>query len=96
MSTLIGRYVIVRCHDAGVHAGVLKSYSGRECIITDARRLWYWKPAKAKWLDGVALYGVHTDSKLGDTVPERLLTEDCEITVCTPEGEHSIRNHVGD
>lgn len=23
-SGLVGRYVIVRCHDAGVHAGVLK------------------------------------------------------------------------
>ena len=33
---MIGKYVIVRCRDAGVHAGVLESYSGKECVLTES------------------------------------------------------------
>lgn len=29
---MIGSYVIVRCRDAGVHAGVLKAHDGREAL----------------------------------------------------------------
>lgn len=46
---MVGQYVIVRCRDAGVHAGVLESHQGRECVLTDSRRLWYWKPAKGRF-----------------------------------------------
>lgn len=42
---MIGKYVIVRCRDAGVHTGYLESYNGREAVLTDSRRLWYWKPS---------------------------------------------------
>jgi len=88
---LTGRYVIVRCRDAGVHAGVLISHSGRECLLQDARRLWYWKPAsKGAFLSGVALYGLDTASKVGEPVTI-LLTENCEIILCTQDAEFSIR-----
>jgi hypothetical protein len=88
---MIGKYVIVRCHDAGVHAGVLESYNGRECVLTEARRLWYWKPAnKAAFLSGVATEGLHGDSKVG--TPVRIhLTENCEIIECTSIAEASLR-----
>jgi hypothetical protein len=36
------RYVIVRCRDAGVHAGEFVSRKGREVKLTNARRLWRW------------------------------------------------------
>lgn len=88
-----GRYVIVRCRDAGVHAGVLKSRDGRECELGDSRRLWYWKPAnKAAFLSGVATEGLHGDSKVGAAV-DLLLTEDCEIIACSEAAEASIRAH---
>ena len=55
---MIGKYVIVRCRDAGVHAGVLESYNGRECVLTESRRMWYWKPADGqKYLSGLAIAG---------------------------------------
>ena len=38
---MIGAYVIVRCKDAGVHAGRLAAYNGREALLDEARRLWY-------------------------------------------------------
>ena len=88
----IGKYVIVRTHDAGVHAGILAASNGRECVLHEARRLWQWKPAAGMWLDGVANSGLHTESRISEPVAERLLTEDCEITVCTPQAEQSIRN----
>jgi len=87
---MIGAYVIVRCRDAGVHAGVLVSHSGRECVLEDSRRLWFWKAARGAFLSGVAVYGLHEDSKIGDPVKIHL-TENCEIILCTADAEQSIR-----
>ena len=88
---MVGRYVIVRCRDAGVHAGVLESHSGRECVLTESRRLWYWKVADGgAFLSGVATNGLDPSSKVG--APIRIhLTETCEIIECTPKAEESIR-----
>jgi len=87
---LIGEYVIVRCRDAGVHAGTLESAIGRECFLTSSRRLWYWKPANgAAFLSGVATEGLHKDSKVGAPV-DIMLTENCEIIACSPSAVRSI------
>ena len=92
-SGLIGSYVIVRCRDAGVHAGFLAATNGRECVLTEARRLWYWKIADGRKgaLNGVAVYGLHEDSKVGVPVSRILLTENCEIIATAPQAEVSIR-----
>lgn len=89
-SPLIGEYVIVRCRDAGVHAGVLKMQQEREAVLTESRRLWYWKPANgAAFLSGVATEGLNEASKVG--VPIRVhLTETCEIIHCTDKARQSI------
>lgn len=90
---MVGKYVIVRCRDAGVHAGVLKSYDGRACCLTDSRRLWRWRVplGKSSFLSGVALYGVDGDSMLSDAVEQIALTENCEIIACSAAAEKSIR-----
>lgn len=88
---MIGKYVIVRCRDAGVHAGILESHDGREAVLTDSRRLWYWKPAnKKKFLSGVAIAGLDKASKLGTTLPRLHLTETCEIIQCSALATQSI------
>ena len=88
---MIGSYVIVRCRDAGVHAGELVSHNGRECVLKGARRLWYWKPANgAAFLSGVATEGLSDTSKVGAPVDTHL-TENCEILLCTDKAEKSIR-----
>jgi hypothetical protein len=92
MSIEKGSYVIVRCRDAGVHAGVLESYAGREATLTESRRLWYWKPAKGGFLSGVAVHGLAPASKIGAAVPRIVLTEDCEIIECTEEAATSLRS----
>ena len=93
---MIGKYVIVRCRDAGVHAGFLESHNGRECVLNESRRLWYWKPAKnSKFLSGVAAFGLHEDSKIGAPVKIHL-TENCEIILCTGEAAKSIQGMNSD
>lgn len=92
-----GKYVIVRCRDAGVHAGFLESYNGRECVLTESRRLWYWKPADGqKFLSGLAVAGLHEDSKIGAKLPRIFLTENCEIIECSAKAENSIRGTKAD
>lgn len=88
---MIGKYVIVRCREAGVHAGILEAHNGRECVLNESRRLWYWKPLNgATFLSGVATEGLHADSKVG--APIRVhLTENCEIIECSADAEASIR-----
>lgn len=89
-SDMLGKYVIVRCRDAGVHAGVLEAASGREALLTESRRLWYWKSKKGSFLSGVAVDGLDAASKLG--APIRVhLTETCEIIECSSEAERTIR-----
>lgn len=54
-------YVIVRTHSAGVFAGELVSRKGREVIMQNARRLWYWEGAAS--LSQLAMEGVKYPDK---------------------------------
>jgi len=91
-SGMIGKYVIVRCRDAGVHSGILEATDGRACVLTNARRLWYWKvKGSGDFLNAIALAGVHVDSKLSAPVERIHLTENCEILQCSEEAERVIR-----
>lgn len=88
---MIGKYVIVRCRDAGVHAGFLFGNEGREAVLSDSRRLWYWMPANnSKFLSGVAMFGLDESSKLGTRIDRIHLTETCEIIQCTEDAAKSI------
>ena len=91
---MIGTYVIVRCRDAGVHSGILESHNGRECVLTESRRLWYWKTAKGAFLSSAAIDGLSDESKIGAEVPRIHLTENCEIIQCTDVAEKSIRGQA--
>lgn len=91
---LIGKYVIVRCRDAGVHAGILRQAEGRGCTLEAARRLWFWKVPKGAgdFLNGIANSGLANGSKISAAVATLVLTENCEILECTMEAEESIRS----
>ena len=88
---MIGQYVVVRCRDAGVHAGILESHRGRECVLTESRRLWRWVPKSGKWLSAVANNGLSTESKVSEIVPRIHLTETCEIILATAEARKSVQ-----
>ena len=40
-----GNYVVVRTYSAGVHAGYLKSKEGKNVVLENTLRLWYWRGA---------------------------------------------------
>jgi len=87
---MIGKHVIVRTYSAGVFAGILKSRNGREVVMTDARRLWYWDGAAS--LSQLAIDGVNKPKtcKFPAPVAEILLTEAIEIIPTTEASQESI------
>ena len=98
--SMSGEYVIARCKDAGVHAGILVERNGRECELQNSRRLWYFECADSSFtLSGVALHGITGGSKVSETVNSIVLTEVCEIIPCTNKASSSICKfpaHEGD
>ena len=45
--TSVKNYVICRTYSAGVFAGYLESRKGQEVVMSNARRLYYWKGASS-------------------------------------------------
>ena len=90
---MIGDYVIVRCRDAGVHAGTLVSYEGREVVLKNSRRLWYWKCANNQHsLSGVAEEGITQESKIPGMVWKIVLGDACEIISTSDKCQRSIQD----
>lgn len=92
LSTMIRQKVIIRTYAAGVHYGELSEKAGKEVILKDARRLWYWKTANGGIsLSEVANEGLHKDSKVCAVV-DNIWLEAIEIIPCT---ETAIKNIEG-
>jgi hypothetical protein len=89
---MIGKYVIVRTYSAGVHTGVLKSKDGKEVVLSNARRIWYWDGAAT--LSQLAIDGTSkpNNCKFPESVPEILLTEAIEIIPCSDVARDSIES----
>lgn len=88
-------YVIIRGSSAGVHAGVLESLdtATRSCVLSDARRLWYWSGAAS--LSELAVHGAKypENCKFGVLIERQEIVGDvCEVIYCQDKGEQAIRN----
>lgn len=85
------KYVIVRTYSAGVFAGYIESRSGREVVMVNARRLWYWDGAAS--LSQLAMEGVKKpeNCKFPCEVKRVELLEVIEILDTTDEAEKSIK-----
>lgn len=85
------KYVIVRTYSAGVFAGHLKSRKGKEVVLNNARRLWYWKGAAS--LNQLAEEGVTcpNECKFPCPVKEVILTEAIEILAVSKKSEQIIK-----
>jgi len=83
-------YVICRTYSAGVFAGYLKSREGKEAVLTNARRIWYW--AGAASLSQLAQEGTSKpdECKFPCEVDEVVLTEVIEILNVTEKAKKSI------
>lgn len=86
------RYVIVRTYSAGVFAGTLESRKGKEAVLSNARRIWYWKGAAS--LSQLAVDGTSAPSecKFPVAVDRVELTEAIEILSVTPKARKSIES----
>lgn len=84
-------YVIVRTYSAGVFAGILESRKGREVVLSDARRIWYWDGAAT--LSQLAMEGTKAPNncKFPQAVDRVELLEAVEILNTTEDAEKSIR-----
>lgn len=88
-----GKYVICRTGNEGVNAGVVVDLDETGVILKDARRLYYHKPVNkdVSWYEGVATYGISTDSHVGTAV-EKVIIENYSLTICTELAEKSIKD----
>jgi len=88
----VSNYVIVRTYSAGVFAGFLESRSGKEVVLTNARRLWYWKGAAS--LSQLAMSGTSNPAgcKFPVAVDRVELLEAIEILDCTDAARQSIES----
>lgn len=84
-------YCIVRTYSAGVFAGYVESRNGKECVVRDARRLWYWDGAAS--LSQLAVDGTSKpgECKFPTEVDKVILTEMIEVIPCTEKAMLSIK-----
>ena len=81
---------IVRTQSAGVFFGTIKSRNGKEAVLTNVRRLWYWSGAAS--LSQLAQSGTSAPGKckFPEAVDKITVTEVIEILNVTPQAAKSI------
>jgi hypothetical protein len=87
---VIGKKVIIRTYSAGVHYGTLAVRDGKEVVLNDSRRIWYWSGAAS--LSQLAVEGTRNPGSCKFCVPVAsiLLTEAIEIIPVTDCSAASI------
>ena len=86
----VGDFIICRTFSAGAFAGTLVSRLGKEVVLSNARRLWYWDGAAS--LSQLSVQGVSKpkNCKFPVAVPEVLLTEAIELLPVSEVAKASI------
>lgn len=87
----VKRYVIVRTYSAGVFAGDLVSRKGKEVVMENARRIWYWSGAAS--LSQLAMEGTSdpNNCKFPCEVSRVELIQAIEIIDTTEKAKESIK-----
>lgn len=85
-----GDYVIVRTYSAGVFAGTLVKRIGKEVMLKDGRRIWFWKGAAS--LSQLAIDGTScpNECKFPAVVKTVILPECIELLSVSPKARKSI------
>lgn len=83
-------YCMVRTYSAGVFAGYIARRDGKEAVLKNARRIWYWDGAAS--LSQLATDGTSKPDKckFPCAVDEVTLTEVIEIIPITDKAKKSI------
>ena len=78
IKSFIGKKVLIRTINAGVHYGTLVEKDGKEVLLSNAKRIWSWSGALS--LSEIAMKGLDIDkSKISVPVDNIILTEAIEI-----------------
>jgi len=87
---MFGKICVVRTYSAGAFIGTIAERDGKEVVLKNARRLWYWDGAAS--LSQLANKGVSKpeNCKFPAPVAEILLTEVIEIIPATEAAVESI------
>lgn len=90
MEKFIGKKVIVRGDSSGVFFGTLAEKDGREVMLTDCRRLWYWDGAAS--ISQLAVDGTTApeNCKFTVTVENIMIMDAIEIIPCSDKAICSI------
>lgn len=86
------RFAIVRCRNAGVHAGEVVSRKGGVVTVKNSRRLWrWWSAATLSELSQQGPIKI-SENNYGCVVPIIELTESdvCEIIPCSAKAKAAI------
>ena len=90
LNGMLGQKVIIRTNSAGVWFGTLSDKAGNEVILTDARRMWFWKAKQSISLSAVAIHGIDEGaSKIVEPVASVWL-EAIEIIPCEAAAVKSL------
>ena len=89
---MIGKYVVIRATDAGVHVGVLREREANVVLLSEARRIRTWKGALT--LSEIANAGVGAQSEIASVVSSIYIRNWCEIIECSEAGEKNLREAV--
>lgn len=83
-------YCIVRTYSAGVFAGYIKERNGKEAVLVNSRRIWYWEGACS--LSQLAVDGTAAPENCKFAVPveKTIVTEVIEILSVTEKAKKSI------
>jgi hypothetical protein len=86
----LGSKVIVRTYSAGCFFGILKSREGKEVLLLDCRRLWYW--AGGASLSELATRGTSQPGKckFPAATAESLLLEAIEIIAVSDQAYKNL------
>lgn len=84
------KYCIVRTYSAGVFAGYVEKRNGKEAVIRNVRRIWYWDGACS--LSQLAKEGTAKpeNCKFAVMVDKIEVTEAIEIIECTEKARTNI------
>jgi len=86
-------YTMIRTYSAGVHVGYLKSRKGKEVVLVNSIRIWYWDGANS--ISQLAMEGTNKPENCKFAMPlstPLTLPEAIEIFECTQKGKDSIIN----
>ena len=94
-SVAIGKHVIVRSYNAGVHAGFCEAADETGIVLKGAIRLWYHKPQNnsSAWYEGVCRYGISEDSKTSIPKDRAIFVEKYEADIITEDVYNQIKAH---